>query len=592
MTRKKLAMNLLGFIYGNCRIVAFTLLFIGAAAVANGAENAGRSSVSTRTPASAPVQVPAYFERNKGQFPTAVRFAARMSGYTAWFTDRDVILTAGNRLHPTKVHMQFVGSGGHLQTGDSLPGKVNYFVGSDATKWQRGVPIYEHIIRQHAYPGINVIYRIARSELEYDLVVAPGADPNRIKLHFTGAKRVRVDKGGDLVLSTAVGEIRQRKPDVYEESSAGREPLKGRFVLLGKTNAGFVVAAHDRSRALLIDPAIVYSTFLGTASIVNGYPIGQTYSVKTYTDPADSHVYIYVTGQACPAAFSPASIVFGPSESCVMPFIAKLDTTAAGAASLVWVTFLGGVNFQCCNAPLTHLAVDSLGNAYVAGSTSSPDFPVVNGYRSSVTPNSQYSTYFNDAFLAKISTDGSTLLYSTYFGGSGGELVNDIAVGNRGIVYIAGTTFSSDLPTRNPFQSHVASHSLFTAGTGFVTGFDTTQFGDGSLAYSTYVGNTVSCVGNETALYALALDAAGTIHVGGASASCVSFPFLNGFQGPPSGSGSGVYARLNPALSGSGQLLYSTYIGWEVTGVAVDSLDKVYLTGVTGGFCPLRQGRS
>jgi len=200
-----------------------------------------------------------------------------MPGYTTWFTGNEMILVAGNPGHEANVRMQLIGGGGELIGTDHLPGFVNYFVGSDSSKWHHDASIYDRIMREHAYPGIDVVYRTNGSELEYDLVVAPSADPNLVKLHFDGAKRIEIDSAGNLILSTAAGEIRQRKPNVFQNLPGGQVTLDGHFVLEDHDKVGFKVAAYDRSKALVIDPAITYSTYLdGTTGGSSANAIAQT----------------------------------------------------------------------------------------------------------------------------------------------------------------------------------------------------------------------------------------------------------------------------------------------------------------------------
>jgi hypothetical protein len=534
-------------------------------------------------------QIPAYFEANRGQFPRTVRFVARMSGYTAWFTDRDVILTAGDRVHPAKVHMQLVDSGGTVHAGERLPGRVNYFIGSDAAKWHRGIPIYDRIVRQHAYPGIDVVYRIAGNELEYDLVVAPGGDPNQIKLRFTGAKLIHLDPAGSLILSTAAGEIRQHRPDVYEQGAAIRKKLDGWFVVSGK-NATFAIDAYDRSKALVIDPAIAYSTYLGGT---NG---GSTaVGVVTYADPTTGHVYAFITGNTCDndfpvlnpeqATYAGGCYTVGGPWNGGDAFVAKLDSAASGANSLLYSTYIGGGRNDLANG----IAVDGSGQAYVTGTTSSDNFPGTNNAYLPVCFANSCSLH-QQAFLSKLSANGSTLLYSTLFGGTGYVRANAIALNPAGLAYIGGYTSAPDLPMVNAYQSVNRGESG-----AFVAGFDTSRFGQGSLVYSTFLENGTACTFSSTSAWALAVDAAGAIHVAGSTSPgndssgnlCPStFPFLNGYQSaPPPGVGAAFYTKLNPsAPAGASELMYSTYLGGSgdrVYSMALDGSGNAYLSGNT-----------
>jgi hypothetical protein len=585
MKRERISTNALESTYRNCRTLSlFTVLFMATAALAYGAEDAVKSSANAGTHSAASMQVPAYFEPNEGQFPAAVNFVARMPGYTAWFTRKELILSAGDPKHQAKLRMQLVGGGGELIGEDRLPGKVNYFVGSDSTKWHRGVPIYGRIMRRYAYPGIDVVYRIEGAEIEYDLIVAPDADPNRIKLHFDGAKRVRIDSTGDLVLSTTAGEIRQRKPTVYQESSSGLKALDGHFVLEGKGRVGFELAHYDRSKALVIDPSIAYSTYVGGTGLSAGT------SLAIFTDPLTGRPYVYVTGDTGGNDFpiTPNALQQTPgggtcSYPCNNAFIAKFDPAASGGSSLLYSTYLGGGTEHAAG-----IAVDSAGNAYVVGATGSTNFPVVNGYQAAIKHGPCYlgaTSGAGDSFLAKLSSDGSALLYSTYFGGTGCDYANAIALDSVGHAYVAGSTASLDLPLMNPLQT--------SPQTAFLAIFDPNASGSASLLYSSYIGGSglKGFYPNPSpefgfGAYGIAVDTGNTVHIGGITGP--NFPVLNGFQTGIAGGGNfaAFYARLNPAASGLGQLLYSTYLGGAsiccanfVSGVAVDASGNTYLTG-------------
>lgn len=581
-------------IYGNCRRIALlTALSVGAAAVAYAAENPERPSVSASTPTVASPQAPAYFEQNDGQFPAPVKFVARMPGYTVWFTRKDVTVIAGDLKHNARVRMQLTGSGGDLIAADRLPGKVNYFLGSDPAKWHREVALYDHIIHQHAYPGIDVVYRIIEGELEYDLIVAPGANPNWIKLQFSGAKTVRIDSAGNLTLSTAVGEIHQRKPNVYQNSSSGQQALQGHFVLESRDRVGFKLAAYDRAKPLIIDPSIVYSTYLSGAAASPGASIAD--SVAVFTDPVTAHVYAYVAGRTCANNFPTVSALQPNFGGGCIPygygygdaFVTKLDPSASGAASVVWSTYLGGSGLDAASS----IAVDSAGNVYITGSTNSTNFPVRNAYEATLkaTGGVLQPPGVGNAFLTKLSADGSALLYSTYFGGSENEFANGIALDSAGRAYIDGATSSPDLPTVNPFQAALRGPS-----DAFLAIFDTTRPGPTSLLYSTYLGGSgdLGIYFSDTAV-AIAVDAAGAVHLGGFTDSS-DFPIKNGLQTTPLGSGGAAfYVRLNPGALGAAQLLYSTYLGGSsdtVSAIALDSSGNAYLTGFTGGLMPTTAG--
>jgi hypothetical protein len=595
MKREGISPNIFASIYANCRIVILlTLLCTGTAAMIKATEKEGKSS-PTNTPTAASARVPAYFEGNDGQFPAAVNFVARVPGYTVSFTRKEVVLTAVDPKHTARLRMQLARSNGELVGADPLPGKVNYFLGSDPAKWQRGVPIYGRIIRRNAYPGIDVVYRIEDAKIEYDLIVAPDADPRRIKLYFNGAKRLTIDSSGDLVLVTTAGEVRLRKPTVYQESSSGRKELDGDFVLDSKGQVGFKLAHYDSSKALVIDPVIVYSSYLGGQSVPLGFQQQSATGIAVSTDATTGHTYTYLTGYTCATDFpivNPEQRVIGggcspgslPNGAGGDAFISKFDTSVSGNASLIYSTYLGGSGADRASG----IAVDSAGDAYVIGTTNSTNFPTLNAYQSAIKFGRLCSDCISaaqDGFLAKLSADGTTLLYSTYFGGSGADTANAIALDSAGHAYISGSTNSADLPLINALQSSPPPADGLT---GFLAVFDTTAAGSSSLLYSTYLGSLVLGGG----AYAIAVDASNTVHVGGSTGP--GFPVVNGFQSGILGSISvcaGFYARLNPWAIAPAQLVYSTYLGGggqigstycdTVYGIALDASGNAYLTGKT-----------
>src|SRR5438309_3435632 len=230
-------------------------------------------------------KLPLHFEANRGQTHQDVRFLARGPGYSLYLTAGEAVLvltkpnpdtkrdahSTPERLNtqargtPVVVRMSLVGAAPKPPvTGlEELPGKANYFIGNDPAKWRTNVPTYAKVHYREVYPGIDLVYYGNQRQLEYDLVVRPGADPTRIVLDIQGAERLQVDAQGDLVLHTSVGPIRQRKPVIHQELDGVRKDIPGGYVLKGEHQVGFKVAAYDASQALVIDPVLSYSTYLG-----------------------------------------------------------------------------------------------------------------------------------------------------------------------------------------------------------------------------------------------------------------------------------------------------------------------------------------
>ena len=368
---------------------------------------------------------------------------------------------------PQVVRMRLVGGNakGRVVGLDELPGRGNYFIGNDPKKWRTNVPSYARVKYEGVYPGVDLVYYGNQRQLEYDFVVAPGADPNQIKLSFAGADGMRVDgASGDLVLKVGDDEVRFQKPAVYQptvaavydrrpQSSTNRAsvaPASGldarhsslvtrhsSFVLASNNEVAFRVAGYDPKRALVIDPVLTYSTYLGGTA----YDEGDGIAVDTAGNA-------YVTGFTGSTDF-PTANPLQPSYGgdAWDAFVAKLNP--AGSA-LVYSTYLGGSNRDGGRG----IALDASGNAYVTGGTASTDFPTLNPIQG--TCNNCSSSYlglnYPDAFVAKLNSAGSALVYSTYLGGSGLDYGYGIAVDSAGNAYVVGGTGSTDFPTANPLQ--------------------------------------------------------------------------------------------------------------------------------------------
>lgn len=560
-------------------------------------------------------RLPLSFEANHGQAQSEVKFLSRGSGYSLYLTSTEAVLAlrkanveAGNT---SLLRMKLVGS--NLQpavTGlEELPGKVNYFVGGDSKKWHTDIPTYARVNYRDVYPGIDLVYYGNQQQLEYDFVVAPGADPNVVTLDFEGADKLEVSDEGDLVIRTAGGELRQHKPTVYQEVEGVKQEIPGAYVLLDKQQIGFRVGAYDANKPLVIDPVLVYSTFLGGSGsdqargiavdsegnayvagftdslnlpisnafqpVIGGGPPGTGDAFVAKLNPAgsaliystylggndgdsvygiatDTNGNAYITGETLSGNFAIANPLFpsGCAAGRFNVFVTKLNPVGS---ALMYSTCIPNSSGRG-----RAVAVDSIGNAYVTGDTSSINFPTINAFQPS-RPGS------NDAFVFKLNATGSALIYSTYFGGSRVEIGNDIAVDAFGNCYITGETHSTDLPTTpGAFQITHAGGLKDT----FVAAFNPAG---SSLAYSTYLGGA----GDEVGV-GIATDSAGNVYVTGASSSS-NFPITPGaFQ---TDLVPGAFLTKFNALGSA--LIYSTYLerSSSATDVAVNSLGEAYVTG-------------
>ncbi|HUB82418.1 MAG TPA: SBBP repeat-containing protein [Bryobacteraceae bacterium] len=468
---------------------------------------------------------------------------------------------------------------------DPLEAKANYFLGADPAAWRAGAPLFARVVERGVYRGIDLVFHGDGSALEYDFVVAPGANPRRIGLDISGTSALRLDADGTLVIATPGGEIRWKKPEVYQSRDGVREPVAGRFALAGR-RVTFAIGPYDRTRQLVIDPILAYATYLGGSDNEAGRGVALDGSGNIYVTGFTESMNLPHTGGSFQPSFhgGTAGMEFGGDA-----FVAKY--TSAG--TLVYTTYLGGSSDDGGFA----IAVDSAGDAYVTGFTTSSDFPTQNALQPKYggQGNGLWLQAFGDAFVTKLNPSGSALVYSTYLGGSNDEQGFAIAVDSAGDAYVAGATQSANFPTASAYQSTYkggGGSPAFCCGSssGFVT------FGDGfvsklnpagsALLFSTYFGGSL-----DDAVATLALDSSGNVYAGGFTVS-TNFPTLNAYQSKFGGAsnpnaqpfittGDGWIAKFNS----SGGLQYSTYLGGNnddgVLAIAVDSTGAVYATGYT-----------
>ena len=520
--------------------------------------------------------LPLSFEANQGQTDDQVQFLAHGQGYQLFLTACEAVFafrppaaTHGQQ-YPTGlvpkpravqdmpdgsqavVRMQLLGANPAPQVVglEELPGKANYFRGNDPQQWRTNVPTYAKVKYAAVYPGVDLVYYSQSHHLEYDFLVAPGADPTAITLGFEGVDHIDVDAQGDLVLSTAGGSLHFQKPVIYQEGDGRRQAIAGSYVRKGLHQVGFHVAAYDPARPLVIDPVLSYSTYLGGSGQDIGYGIA-----------VDAAGHAYVTGSTgspdFPIVHPLQAMLSGGSDA----FVTKL--TADGTA-LVYATYLGGRGFEDGFG----IAVDAAGAAYVTGDTNSPDFPTVHPLQPALA-----GIYGNpDAFVAKLTADGSALVYSTYLGGSGGDQGAGIAVDIAGAAYVTGSTASDDFPTVHPLQPTSSDR---------ITAFVAKLTADGTaLVYATYLGGSRGPTGLDIGT-GIAVDAAGAAYVTGDTIAD-GFPTVHPVQPTLNGVEDAFVAKLT--ADGSA-LVYSTYLGGSGvdrgTGIAVDATGAAYVTGNT-----------
>ena len=497
-------------------------------------------------PAMAAVPAKAYdrpltFEANHGQFVRGVLYAARGPQYSVVIDSRGASL----HLDDATLRLQLVGAnaGSHIEAIDELPAKSAYFIGNDPAKWTRNIPNFARVRQAGVWPGIDAIYYGNGKQLEYDLVVAPGADPSRIALRFRGANHVALDAEGRLHLRVRDREVIQNAPIVYQDIDGARREIAGRYVVDG-SRIGLRIGNYDRRHPLIIDPVLVYSTYYGQVG-------GEAY-IHSAVDPAGN---LFIT--AYPGIKSLSTLQFSPGGGSDI----SVSKFAPDGQTLLFSIYFGSSGLDYPRG----IATDPAGNVYMLSWAGSNDFPIVNA----VQP-AQAGGCGVDLFVSKISADGSQLLYSTYYGGTGCEFGADhIAVDALGQAFVVAQTNSYDFPIVNAYQP------VNTVGTTGVV-FKLNAAGNGVL-FSTYFDSpTLFGYGG----FGAAADALGNSYVV-ASTKATDFPTLNAAQPALNGILDGYIAKFGP----TGTLIYSTYFGGsgsdEFYGVAADALGNAYATGVT-----------
>jgi hypothetical protein len=396
------------------------------------------------------------------------------------------------------LRIEFAGANPQARTAGegAMPGKINYLLGSDPGRWRTGIATYAKVRVEALYPGVNLVYYGNQQRLEYDFSVAPGADAGVIAMRFEGADRLTLDEAGDLVVGLGAEEIRQPRPVLYQEVGGQRRRISGGYALKDARTVSFAPGDYDRSLPLVIDPAMIYSTYFGG----NGDDI--IWSVKV--NPADQSVYF--AGQTLSSQF-PITLpaggvqpVFGGGTINGDAFVARVDSTGT---NLLFFTYLGGIG----DDGALDLALDSAGNAYITGFTDSTNFPCapaggVPGLRNSTNISGAITpahVYFTDAFVAEISSTGSNLVFSSYLGGSDRDMGLGIALDPNNFIYVTGYTYSTNFPTTHALEVqplHSSTVLTFTSLQGsndvFVAKFAPAGAG---LVYSTYLGGTNFDVG-------------------------------------------------------------------------------------------------
>ena len=479
----------------------------------------------------------------------STRFIARGLHYGFLIMPDQAMVASGGQT----VSLRFDGSSpARLEGTGRMRSTTNILRGSDPARWRHGIPNFGRVVAHDVYPGIDVVYYTNAGELEYDLVLRPGADPRKVRLRIGGAA-ASLDAEGNLVAG-----LIHKRPVTYEVTAAGtRVPVESHFRKNADGSFGFEVSRHDRARELVIDPQLSLSSWLAGSQQDVAVSVGH-----------DSSGFVYVGGTTYSTDFPASDSAFKTAATGGADlFVAKLDPTQPMGAQLIYTTYAGGSGDDIMH----DMVVGGDGTVYMTGVTKSTDFPLGNAAYSTLNGTS-------DAFVLWLNpshSGGDAMYYGTYLGGAKDDAGNGIAVDTRGRILVVGQTNSTDFPTVNGWNG-----TLLGGSDAFVTVIDTAQSGAATINYSTYLGGT-----NWDEGRGIAAASDGTLWITGETLSG-DFPMAGlSYQTGYLGGGDVFVAQINPDVAGGSSLIYSTYIGGtntdEGNAIYVDQSGRVLVTGFT-----------
>ena len=525
--------------------------------------------------------LPLSFEENHGQADSNISFLGRGPGLSVAFrrNEADFLFarqTANRRaaarryedsssdhLSASSLRMRLLGGNPspRIEGKEPLPGTANYFIGNNPTNWRTSIPTFARVRYAQVYPGIDLEYYGAEQRLEFDFKLAPGADPAAIRFRLDGAQKLTLDPQGNLIATTHGDPITFHAPEIYQPDAKGNDrPVRGSFKISAGRTVSFTLGNYDHAKPLIIDPILNYSTLLAPSSNENQVALA-----------VDSAGNAYVTGTAM-SGFPTTAGAFQTTalsdKLSFYPFVAKLNSTGT---ALIYSTYLMGTGGDFS----TSIAIDASGNAYIAGSTTSTDFPVTPGAFQATDPTKSYpyGTEIGSGFVTKLNSTGTGLIYSTYLGGGMLDVIWGIAVDASGSAYLTGNTADLDFPTTAGAFQTTAPQTTTQNESGFVTKLNPAGT---ALVYSTYLSG-----GNGDWPAAIALDTAGEAYVTGWTGS-PAFPITpNAIEPNMFSTQAGFVTKLKSDGSG---LVYSTFLGSILSAIAVDANGNAYVGGEGGAL--------
>lgn len=513
----------------------------------------GQNSISAQTGQIPPPMgiSPMYFEPNRGQAGRNVNFVSRGKEYVLYLNPDGLRLRLRGKSRKDNratFRVSFLGQNPtpRIVGIGELLGQSNYFIGNDPKAWKTGIPHYQKVKYEDIYEGIDAIfYGTQEGRLEYDFIVHPHSDPSKIRMSFEGATFTGLDSTGDAVFDIEGTPLRLKAPIAYQEIAEGTVEIDAKFQSQENGDLVFLLGSYDPATPLVIDPVLAYSTYLGGTADENPSDVA-----------VDSTGRAYVVGTTESTDFPTASPYQASSAGGTDIFVTRYDPTGA---TLEFSTYLGGSLDDSGRG----IEVDGSGNIYIVGSTKSLNFPTQSPYQGSFAG-------ITDAIVAKIDSTGSSLIFSTYFGGTDSDTGNDIDIDTSNNIYITGETWSSDLPTASPYQGSPGGGQTDA----FLTKFNPAGTG---LIFSTYLGGSANDAGR-----ALDVDSSGNVYLFGDTDSS-DFPLLNAFQSIKGLFGSDTF--ITKFDSSGSSLDYSTFLGGfdheDARGIVVDDMGYAYVTGLT-----------